>query len=95
MNTREAYQEKFAAELREWDAKVDELKAKADKATAEAKIEYCEQIEALQAKQLAAQTKLDELRTTGEQTWDELKPGLEQAWLELKTAVDHAVSKIK
>ena len=44
MNTKEAYQEKFDAQLRGWSAKIDELMAKADKAKAEAKIEYCEQV---------------------------------------------------
>lgn len=37
MNTKEAYQEKFEAQLREWAAKIDALQVKADKATAEAK----------------------------------------------------------
>lgn len=95
MNTREAYQEKFEAQLRGWAVKIDELKAKADLATAEAKIEYCEQIEELRAKQATAQTKLHALRDAGEQAWDELKPELELAWHDLKTAVDNAISKIK
>lgn len=30
-----------AIRLREWAAKIDELKVKADKSTADAKIEYC------------------------------------------------------
>ena len=47
MDTKEAYQEKFDAQLRGWSAKIDELMAKADKAKAEAKIEYCEQSENL------------------------------------------------
>jgi len=40
--------------LRESSAKIDELKAKADQAKAEAKIEYYEQIEALRSKQAVA-----------------------------------------
>jgi len=95
MNKKEAYQEKFDAQLREWSAKIDELKAKADQAKAEAKIEYYEQIEALRTKQAAAQTKLQELSTSGEQAWEELKPGLEHAWDDLKTSVENAMSKFK
>ncbi|MBD9356510.1 sll1863 family stress response protein [Methylomonas albis] len=96
MNTKkEAYQEKFEAQLREWAAEIEVLKAKADTATAEAKIVYFGQIEELHAKQTAAQTKLQELRASGEQAWEALKPGLEHAWHDLRTAIDDAVSKIK
>lgn len=93
MNTKKAYQEKFDAQLREWSAKIDELKAKADQAKAEAKIEYYEQIEELRSKQMAAQTKLQELSKSGEQAWEEFKPGLEHARKELKTSVERAASK--
>jgi predicted ATP-binding protein involved in virulence len=95
MNKKEAYQDKFDAQLREWSARIEELKAKADKATAEAKIEYYEQIEELRSKQATAQTKLQELSNSGEQAWEELKPGLENAWEDLKTSVEKAISKFK
>jgi len=95
MSKKEAYQDKIDAQLREWSSKIDELNAKADKATAEAKIEYYEQIEELRSKQTAAQTKLHELRNSGEQAWEELKPGLEHAWDDLKTSVEKAISKFK
>ncbi len=91
--SKEAYQEKLEAQLREWTAKIAELKAKADKAKAEVKMEYVEQIEKLRIQQAAAEAKLQELRQSGEQAWEDLKPGLERAWKELKTAVDHARSK--
>lgn len=35
MNKKKAYQDKFDAKLREWSARIDELKAKADKAKGE------------------------------------------------------------
>ncbi|MDD5411512.1 MAG: coiled coil domain-containing protein [Methylobacter sp.] len=95
MSKKEAYQDKIDAQLREWSAKIDELNAKANKATAEVKIEYYEQIEELRSKQANAQTKLQALRNSGEQAWEELKPGLEQAWDDLKTSVEKAISKFK
>lgn len=93
MNKKEVYQEKLEAQLREWSAKIDVLNAKADKAKAELKIEYAEQIEDLRAKQTAAQTKLQELSKSGELAWEELKPGLEHAWHDLKISVENALSK--
>jgi hypothetical protein len=94
MNAKEAYQQKFDAQLREWGAKIDVLKAKADQATAGAKIEYYEQIEELRFKQAAAQKKFEEFRDAGEQAWEELKPGLEHAWDDFKSAVEKAVLKL-
>ena len=45
MDKRKAYIEKLEAQLEEWDAKIDLLKAKSKKAKAEAKIEYYNKIE--------------------------------------------------
>lgn len=42
---RKAYEEKCDAQLQEWNAQIDLLKARADKAKAEAKIEYYKTIE--------------------------------------------------
>ncbi len=91
--SKEAYQAKLEAQLREWGARIDELKAKAKKAKADAKIEYLEQIEKLHAQQSAAQAMLQEFQQSGEQTWKELKPRLDRAWKDLKNAVDHARSR--
>jgi hypothetical protein len=83
------------AQLREWGAKIDELKAKADKAEASAKIEYLKQVEALKAKRDAAQAKLGEIKAASEEAWEILKTGVEHAWNDLKSALDAAVAKFK
>ena len=44
---RKAYEEKFDAQLKEWNAQIALLKARADKGKAEVKIEYYKTIEAL------------------------------------------------
>jgi hypothetical protein len=70
-------------------------KAKANKATAEAKIEYHSIAEGLQRKQEEARTKLQELRAASDDAWEELKAGGENAWTELKTAFHGAAAKFK
>jgi len=82
MDKRKAYEEKFEAQLKEWSAEIALLKAKADKATAEAKIEYYKVIEAFQRKQETAMMKLQELRGAGDDGWEDLKIGAEKAWAE-------------
>jgi hypothetical protein len=92
---RKAYEEKFDAQLKEWSAEIALLKAKADKAKAEAKIEYYKTIETLQDKQGAAGTKLQELRAAGDDAWEDIKTGAENVWTEVKTAFNSAASRFK
>jgi multidrug resistance efflux pump len=94
-NKRKAYEEKIDAQLEEWSAQIALLKARADKARAEAKVEYYKTIEALQRRQDEARAKLDELKTAGDEAWEDLKKGAEKAWDEVKAAFHSAASKFK
>lgn len=95
MDKRKAYEEKLDAQLEEWNAQIALLKARADKAKAEAKIEYYKTIEALQRKQDEAGAKLRELKTAGDEAWEDIKTGSEKAWDEVKAAFHIAASKFK
>jgi hypothetical protein len=95
MNSREAYQEKMDAQLRQWDAQIAKLRAKSDEAKAQAKIEYLEQMEQLRNKRESAGRKLDELKKASDSAWVDLKTGLEKAWKDLGSAIDSASSRFK
>ncbi|ALA60284.1 hypothetical protein [Nitrospira moscoviensis] len=95
MGLKEAYQDKLEAQLKEWTATLDQVKAKADAAEASARIEYYKQIDGARAQIAAAQAKLNELKASTEDAWASLKGGVEETWANLKTAVDGAVSKFK
>lgn len=95
MNAREAYQQKMEAQLKQWDAEIAKLRARADEAKAQAKIEYYQQIGQLQKKQESARQKLDEMKRAGDSAWQDLKAGLELAWQDLGSAVESAVSRFK
>ena len=94
-NKRKAYEEKLDAQLKEWSAQIALLKAKADNAKADAKIEYYKTIDVLKHKQDEARTKLQELKTTGDEAWENLKPGTAKAWDEVKIAFRRAAAKFK
>jgi hypothetical protein len=83
---RKAYEEKLDAQLDEWKAQIALLKAKADKAKAEAKIEFYKTIEALQRKQDEARAKLHELKTASDEEWEEHKTNTEKALEAFQTA---------
>jgi len=95
MGLKEAYQDKMEAQLREWQAKIDVLKARVDRAGADQKVKYYERIESLKAKKKAADIKLAELRQAGESAWEDVKTGMEMAWDDLKLSMDEALKKFK
>jgi len=92
---RKAYEQKLDAQLDEWNAQIDLLKARADKAEAEAKIEYYKTIDTLQHKQAEVRTKLHELKTAGDEAWEDLKTGAGKAWAEVEAAFHQPTSKFK
>jgi chromosome segregation ATPase len=92
---RKAYEEKLDAQLKEYNAQIALLKAKAENAKADAKIDYYKSVEALEHKQDEARTKLQELKTSSDEAWDDVKAGAEKIWSEVKTAYHDAASRFK
>jgi hypothetical protein len=92
---RKAYEEKLDAELKEWNAEIELLKAKAANVTAGMKIDYNETINVLQHKQTEVRKRLQELQAASDAAWEDLKIGLEKAWFEVRTAYQDAMSRFK
>lgn len=95
MDKKDAYEQKLQAQLDEWSAEIDKLKARAKRAEADARLELDNEIESLEKQQRRAQEKLEELRSAGEDAWDDLKAGLDSAWENLKVSVRSASSRFK
>lgn len=87
--------QKFKAQLDEWKADIDKLKAKAKGASADAQIEMQKGIDALDARMTEAGTKLDELSAAGADAWEGLKTNVEHTWEGLKTSMREALDKLK
>ncbi len=88
MTTKQAYQEKIEAQLKEWQIGLEKLKIKAAKAKAEAKLEYQQQFDELAAQQQAARQKLEALKQVGSERWVDLKANLDSAMIELQQGFD-------
>lgn len=95
MSSKDAYRERLEAQLREWQAKIDVLKARADKAEADSRIAYGEQIDALQQRREEMQSRLAELRASGEDAWAEVKAGTESAWKDMDAAISRALERFR
>jgi len=95
MATRDAYQKRIESHLKNWKAKLDQLKTRVDQTEEEVKLKYHEQIEMLQAKREEAEKKLEELKVAGEGAWENVKAGVEFAWTELRRTANNTVSKFR
>ena len=88
MGLKEDYQAKLEAQLKEWSGKLNELKAKADKTTAEAKAKMYQEIDDLKPKIEAAQQRLGEIKAASAEKWESLKAASDKTMTELKSRWD-------
>jgi hypothetical protein len=95
MSKKQAYEEKFNAQLDELNAKVDILKAKAKQAEASAKADYYETIEDLLKKKSEVQTRFEQLQKAGDEAWEDMKQGVESSASTFAAAVKSAVSRFE
>jgi hypothetical protein len=91
----ESYKRKLEAELKEWDAKLDQLSAKAQEATADARISYENELETLKSKRAAAHEALEELGKHSRNAWEDVKDGAQNAWHEVGKAMERVASRFK
>jgi len=92
--TREAYQQKMEAQLKEWGARIDTLKARAEKATADARSELHKKIDALGDLESRARKQLEKVRGASKEAWQDVKGGLEDAWNQIATAAETLWRKV-
>jgi len=95
MDKREAYRDLAKAQIKEWEAKIDLLKARGEKATAGAKIDMINAVEKLQAEKKALQKRIAEMMDSGGDAWEKLKDGMEKAMDEMKKSIDKTMEKFK
>jgi len=92
---REAYEKKLQAQLDQWQAEMDKLKAKADAAEADARIEYQKQIDRLEAQRQDALKQMKEFQEAGDSAWKDMKAGMESAWASLHESLEKARSRFR
>ncbi len=95
MSMKETYEQKLQAQLDEWGAEINKLKARADGAEADIQLEYYKKIEELRTMQESATNKLSKLKDAGDDAWEDLKAGIDSAWDSLGNAVKSAASRFK
>src|SRR3954467_406917 len=86
MDTEIADVGKMEAELRQWGARLDNLRAMADLVGTAARVDYRQRLDDARDKYDAAEAKLAELKAAGHGKWEIFRGGVENAWSELATA---------
>jgi len=92
---RDAFVKKIKARIDEWNAEIDRLKARAEQAEADARIEYHDEIQELKNYRNDARKKLDKLQHAGEGAWEDLRAGVEMAFDAMNQAVNSARNRFK
>jgi uncharacterized coiled-coil DUF342 family protein len=95
MSRKEEYQEKLQERLNILNAEIDKFHAMAEKAGAEARLEYYEKLDELKDMQLKAIDRLAELKESSDEAWEDLTTGMESAWTIFEDAVKTAISRYK
>jgi hypothetical protein len=95
MSLRDAYREKFEAQVEVQRARLELLKAKAKRAVADGKIIAYEEIIEAEQKLAALRTKLKELGNASEAAWVTMKGGIEKAWEDVRESCKKAAGQFK
>jgi septal ring factor EnvC (AmiA/AmiB activator) len=95
MSTKQAYEQKINAQLAEWKAEINKLRAKLTKVDADAKIESEKEISQLEARYEAAKAKLRELTSASDQAWESMRKGLDSSFDSMKSAFKDAQAKFQ
>lgn len=95
MATRRAYQEKADAELRVWNAHIEELLARAEAKKASGKVALYKRLERLREQRDTVRDQLAELQDASGDAWNDLKESFEQAHQELTTKFHSALDRFR
>ncbi len=92
---RELHKQKVEAQLAEWSAKIEALKAHADKLTAQARLDAQPHLDLVHNKFAAAKAELHAIAVATDDRWAHVTKGADQAWQDVKSAVEGAYDALK
>ncbi len=95
MENQREYVSKMADRLAELENEIRELEQIADKAIADTKAEYQQQINKLFLKKEAVQSKISKIRDVSGNAWEDMKAGAELSWETFEESVKSRIKKTK
>jgi TolA-binding protein len=91
--TKEEFQEKMDARLKELDGEIATLREKGSELKDDAKADWERKMADLETKREAARAKLDEVSQSSAEAWKDLQKGAQAAWDDLDKAFHEAASE--
>lgn len=95
MSNREAYIKKAEAQLNEWSAQIDLLKAKGENLAADAEVEFKKKLEEAEEKRTELSSYLDQLADKTDNIWDDIKDEAEEKWNTVSRTFSDFIDKFK
>ena len=92
---KEEYQRALAAQMRELDAKVDELKAKAARANDTIKAEFARDMDALDRQKDVLAEKMDAVKSSSASAWNDVKAGANSAMDSVRQTYERAKARFQ
>jgi len=89
------YQQQINAQIDEYKAGVDKLKAKLSKADGEMKVKYADQVSDLETRLSALVKARGDLKNAGDSAWEDVKESVENAKNDLESALRRTMNAFK
>lgn len=91
---KEEYQRALAAQMREVDAKTEQLKVKAAQASDSVKAQFNSSMAALDRQKAVLNEKMEALKTSTAATWNDVKAGTDSAMTSVQNAYEKAKASL-
>jgi len=93
LKDRKIYESNLEAQLAQWKADIDVLKAKAKRAEVGLMVKYDQGLDALQKKHDGAGQQLEKLKIASDDAWEGAKTSTEKVWGEFKALFQSSAKK--
>jgi len=92
---KEEYQRALVAQMRELDVKLDELKARAGRASDAVKAEFARDMEALDRQKAVLAQKMEAVKASSASAWNDVKAGANSAMDSVKQTYEKAKARFQ
>lgn len=95
MTDKNEFVEKLKSQIDEWNDEIKKMEALAEKAQADAKVQYEENLQKLRRQRDEAHQKMRELHQASDSAWDDMRKAAEDMWANMDAAIKKAWSRYR
>ena len=92
--TQQEYLDAIDTQVGQLDQSIAKMQVAGDQLAEDAKAEWRQAMETLEAKRAVLEEKRQELANAGQDAWQELTAGIDAAWQDIKSAAEDAAAKL-